>query len=299
MVVGQSRLRTWLKSMPTVRRAWQSVQRLRQTSFTLWLRLWLPVRLRFYRPRPHGLHKPLIVSLTSHPPRFKYLPLTLKCLLCQSVRPDHLILWIAREHSELLPVSVLALQRHGLQIAWVDDLKSYKKLLPALQAYGFNVNHVVVDDDMYQAPGWLEALVQADAPGAVACHFSRLWRDADGQIPTYRQWPAMSPGTQSTHGLLIGHGGVLFPPGSLGPEVCDYALASQLCPRQDDIWFTWHALMRGFAIHRVSQPTRRFSWPGADNHGVALSAQNNPPGGGNDLAMQCMINHYGIELAPN
>lgn len=50
--------------------------------------------------------------------------------------------------------------------------------------------------------------------------------------------------------------------------------------------------MRGFRIKRVRIHMPRFSWPGADV--VALSNQNNLQGGGNDLAMQKMISHYGI-----
>ena len=43
------------------------------------------------------------MSLTSYPPRFGTLHLTLACLLDQSVKPDHLILWIAREDIKELP----------------------------------------------------------------------------------------------------------------------------------------------------------------------------------------------------
>ncbi|MES3006304.1 MAG: hypothetical protein V4751_00875 [Pseudomonadota bacterium] len=256
------------------------------------VRWFLPLWRQVRRARRHALSAPVIVSLTSYPPRFWCLPQTLRCLLCQSVKPDQLILWLAAADRDQLPDEVWAFQRHGVQIEFVEDLKPYKKLIPALQRFGFDVNHVIADDDMYLAPRWLESLLAEDANGAVVCHFSRIWMDSSGQVPTYREWPAMLPGTTSSHGLLIGHGGVWFPPGSLGPEACDYALAEQLCPRQDDIWFSWHALMRGYLIRRTSRPSRRFSWPGADD--VALSKQNNPTGGGNDVAVQRMIAHFGI-----
>jgi len=44
-------------------------------------------------------HKDIFVSLTSHPPRFCTLHLTLKSLLIQSVRPKELILWIGNEEN--------------------------------------------------------------------------------------------------------------------------------------------------------------------------------------------------------
>src|SRR5262249_15606303 len=75
--------------------------------------------------RPHGLPRPLIVSLTSYPPRFPTLALTLKCLLTQSVTPDHLVLWVTRDDFSLLPRDVLDLRSHDLEIALAPDLRSF------------------------------------------------------------------------------------------------------------------------------------------------------------------------------
>lgn len=288
-----------LKRAPGLTGLWGYLHRLRKYSHYQWLRTVLPLQLRFpglfgVKQRNHHLSDSVIVSLTSHPPRFWCLALTLQCLLRQSVKPDHLILWIAHDHQSLLPRSVLDLQRYGLKIEFVDDWKPYKKLLPAIDKFGFDVNHVIVDDDMYQSPRWLETLLAEPVSDEVVCHFGRFWRDEDGHISNYREWPAMPPGAVSKRGFLIGHGGVWFPPNSLGPGVCNYNLAKQLCPMQDDIWLTWHALMQGKRIRRTAAATRRFSWPGADADGVALSDQNNPPEGGNDLAVKRMIAHYGV-----
>lgn len=287
--------RQWLKGFTVLRAAREVLRRVRLASKTAALRISLPIKLRTHQAQPHNMAQPVIVSLTSYPPRFPWLALTLRCLLCQSIKPDKLILWVAHADYDALPAEVLALQQHGLCIERVPDLKPYKKLIPALQQFGFDVNHVIADDDMYYPANWLESLLAEGDGQSVVCHFSREWRTApDLDIPTYTEWPAMAPGARSRYGLLIGHGGVWFPPGSLGPEACDYELASQLCPLQDDIWFSWHALMRGFAIQRTAVSVPRFSWPGADDGGLALSARNNPPGGGNDVAVQKMVAHYGI-----
>jgi len=299
MALVDHRLRQRLKQVPRLWALWFVLRHVRIYCRYLWFRLWLLVLMRFPEPsvrksRPHHLPSTLIVSLTSHPPRFWCLALTLQCLLRQTIKPDHLILWIAHNDRSQLPAAVLRLQGHGLEIRYVDDLKSYKKLIPALQAFGCDVNHVIVDDDMYQAPDWLESLLREPSNNHVVCHFGRLWCDEQGRVQTYRQWPAMEPGAVSERGFIIGHGGVWFPPGSLGPEALDYELASELCPLQDDAWFTWHALMRGYQIRRTSRSPRRFSWPGADANGVALSDQNNSQGGGNDLALRRMLEHYGV-----
>ncbi|WP_237134305.1 glycosyltransferase family A protein [Pseudohongiella sp. O18] len=298
MALVDTNSRKKLKRVPGLRAFWLLLGRVRIHVLYMWLRLWLPFVMRFpffssFSSRPHQLPTKVVVSLTSHPPRFWCLALTLRCLLRQTVKPDHLILWVARGDKPQLPAAVFKLQAYGLDIRYVDDLGSYKKLIPALQAFGYDVNHVIVDDDMYQAPDWLKSLLHDRSDNEVVCHFGRLWCDTEGRVVTYRQWPAMEPGAVSDRGFLIGHGGVWFPPGSLGPEACDYELARELCPLQDDVWFTWHALMRGYSIRRTQRSTKRFSWPGADANGVALSDRNNPLDGGNDLAVKRMLAHYG------
>jgi hypothetical protein len=287
-------VRQWLKGFRILRVCVRHARKMQVQGIYLLMRLGLPPGFPFRAAECHGRPQPVIVSVTSYPPRFRWLALTLRCLLNQSVKADRVILWVAHADRDLLPMAVVKLQARGLSIKSTEDLKSYKKLIPALQCYGFDVNHVIADDDMYYPRHWLATLLDDKAESAVVCHFARVWREEKGGIDTYLQWPELPPGAASSHGLLIGLGGVWFPPGSLGEAVCDYALASRLCPSQDDIWFTWHALMNGYQIKRSAVSVPRFSWPGADV--VALSKTNNAPGQGNDQAIGRMVRHYGLPV---
>jgi hypothetical protein len=76
---------------------------------------------RHVTPRPHGLGAPLIVSLTSYPKRYDILHLTLTCLLCQTIVPDEIILWISDADFDELPVPVLMLQERGVQLRSEKD----------------------------------------------------------------------------------------------------------------------------------------------------------------------------------
>jgi len=104
---------------------------------------------------PHPLPGQLIVSLTSYPPRFATLDKTIKCLLRQTVKPDAIVLWIASGDRSKLPDAVTRLERDGLTIACCDNLRSYKKIIPALERYP-NAFIVAADDDLYIWPTWLE-----------------------------------------------------------------------------------------------------------------------------------------------
>ncbi len=118
-------------------RLWRRIDRYRQKFKT---RLWAPGLVSAplaapSRGRPHGLPGELIVSLTSYPPRFRTLDLTLRCLLTQTVRPDRVILWIAEADMAKLPPAVVALVEYGLDIRACKDTRSYKKIIPALAAF--------------------------------------------------------------------------------------------------------------------------------------------------------------------
>src|SRR5579864_6248399 len=115
-----------------------------------WLRPWR-VAVRWILRRsgtPHGLPGTLVVSLTSYPPRFPTVALTLRCLLTQSIKPDHVILWIAHADEARLPPEVLALRALGLEIRSTEDLRSFKKIVPALRDFP-DAFIVTADDDVY------------------------------------------------------------------------------------------------------------------------------------------------------
>src|ERR1700733_6846219 len=93
-------------------------------------------RWHLARPgKPHTLSRKLIVSVTPFPPRFSPLALALRSLLRQTVTADQTVLWIAHEAMPLLPRNVFDLQRAVLTIYPTDDLRSYKKILPALTGF--------------------------------------------------------------------------------------------------------------------------------------------------------------------
>ncbi len=119
----------------------------------------LATRITPIRPAErHSLPGKLVVSLTSYPPRFATLGLTLRSLLLQDVRPDVLVLWVSVADRKLLPRSVTSLQQFGLVISECEDVKSYNKIIPALKAYP-DAFIITADDDMRYPEGWLPQFV--------------------------------------------------------------------------------------------------------------------------------------------
>ena len=235
----------------------------------------LPIR----RGPRHALDRELVVSLTSYPPRFPTLHLTLRALLSQSVTPDRLVLWIAHGDIAKLPPKVTALVPRGLEIRGCDDLRSFTKLIPALAAFS-DAYIVTADDDIYYPRHWLEALVAKALPGTsdIVAHTVRRPAYVDGRLAPIYAWDmnAVDPATQMASDDLfaVGVAGVLYPPAALHPDVSDSALFLQLCPTCDDSWFAWMARRQGTLVRRSDTPrwSRLIAWRGT-NAG-SLSADN-------------------------
>src|SRR5579871_6494984 len=105
---------------------------------------WISYRNKRRSPR---IDCNVIVSITSYPPRFGVLPLTLKTLLMQSYPDYRLILWIAHDDYKAVPRSVLRLTRSGLEIMTCPDLRVFTKLIPAMRRFPDSII-VTADDDV-------------------------------------------------------------------------------------------------------------------------------------------------------
>ena len=227
----------------------------------------------------HGLDRELVVSLTSYPRRFPTLHLTLRSLLSQSVSPDRLVLWIAHDDFAKLPPKVTNLVPRGLKIRGCEDLRSFKKIVPALKAFP-EAYIVTADDDVYYPRRWLKGLVDAAMPGTsdIVAHTVRRPVYVESALAPIETWEmnAVDSATQRASDDLfpVGVAGTLYPPSAFHPEVSDSEVFTKLCPTCDDSWFAWMARRQGTLVRRSASPkwTRFIAWSGT-NAG-SLAAEN-------------------------
>lgn len=244
--------------------------------------------------RPHQLDRPLVISLTSHPPRFKTLPLTLKCLLSQSVKPNTVVLWIAHNDRSYLTQDILQLQERGLTIRYCEDLRSYNKIIPTLDAYP-NSYIVTADDDIHYHRGWLESLISTDLDRmqVIALRAYRIRLGEDNFPLRYLDWefPVRSDVADPLL-FAAGVGGVLYPPGTFSHEVFNAESFMRLCPRADDVWLYWMARLNGKTVRQVGRNNRLHWWPGSQT--VSLWSGNQLADDGNDAQIANLIKKYGF-----
>lgn len=254
----------------------------------------LPIRSEGAR---HSLPGMLIVSMTSYPARFAALHLTLRCLMNQTIRPDLIVLWIARKEMSLVPDSLKRLPGAEFTIRECDDLRSYNKLVHALREYP-EAFVITVDDDVMYEPDCIERLVRAynAAEPTIVCHRAhRPTYSEDGKLNPYRAWQRRvddPPSELPSEDLFpTGVGGVLYPPGSLPPATLNTSLMMDLCPTCDDSWFFFHGRQAGSKVKRAPGPSGQpVEWP--HTQAGALRVQHR--GGRKDEQLQALCRHFGI-----
>ncbi|MDM0067679.1 class I SAM-dependent methyltransferase [Variovorax sp. J31P207] len=248
-----------------------------------------------YRKRPrhkHSLPGQLLVSVTSYPKRFNTLELTLRRILQQSVQADETILWVAQEDRDQIPQGVLALQRSGLSIRVTEDLRSYKKIIPALKASPASFILTLDDDTAYPLDVIEPLVANYRRSDEILCRRAhRVAFDENGEVLPYKRWQFQTEVEESSPNLFpTGVGGILYPPGSLHPDVLDQATFTALAPLADDVWLYWMEWLAGSTVRRVGPAYLVQPWPGCDEQGLWTSHNS---AGGNDKAILGLGARYG------
>lgn len=184
----------------------------------------------------------LIVSLTSFPARINTVHKTIQSLLLQSMKPNRIILWLAEDEfpgkDSELPEQLLRLKKYGLEIIYCENLRSFKKLIPALRAFP-GADIVTADDDLYYRRNWLKTLYAEHMrhPEDICAHrITKFYIDESGEFRTIAGGYDVYP-CPSYLNKLSGGAGTLYMPGILHPDVTQKELFMTLCPTSDDIWF--------------------------------------------------------------
>lgn len=192
--------------------------------------------------------KEIIISLTTHGRRIHSVHLTIESLMCQTIKPNKIILWLSEKEfsNNKLPLMLKKYEDRGLEILFTRDLRSYTKLLPCLKEHQDDII-ITVDDDIIYDYNMVENLIREYSIQPDLIHFCRGHRMIikNKILLPYKKWLMNIEKTDIT--LLnfpTGVGGVLYPPHSLSEEVFNEKVFLDMCPSADDVWFKAMALLK-------------------------------------------------------
>lgn len=223
--------------------------------------------------------------------------MAVETLLRQSVQPERLILWI----SDAVEVRTLspALQnqvRRGLEIRPVPDIGPFTKIIPALREFPDHPVLTVDDDSMYEPDLFARLYAACEArPQFVHCHRAHVMHvDAEGWPRPYTSWELRTLTENGPSHLLFptGVGGVIYPPGTLHPEVLNEAAFRDLCPTADDVWLKAMALKNNVQACRLPGIQREFPVV-SRGQDIGLYRMN-VDAGRNDIQIRRVFERYGL-----
>jgi len=242
----------------------------------------------------------IIVSLTTYGKRLQEVCYTVESLMQQTMLANRIVLNVdPSSQTQPLPLSLQKQIDRGLEVAVVEDIKSYKKLIPTMKA---NPDAIIItaDDDLLYNFDIIERLFNSYLLNPHKIHALRthtLKFDTNGKLLPYDQWGFEKADTDNPHRLFAtGCGGVLYPPHSLAPEVFDQTTFTSICPTADDVWFHAMAVLNGTDVIKV--PTKSKNGCeyilNEDVQDMGLCQINTGTSGRNDEQIKAVYSKYGI-----
>lgn len=240
----------------------------------------------------------IIVSLTSYLPRIHDVKYTIYSLLNQNFPPDKLILWLDEDsfpqREKNLPRDLLELRAFGLTVDWCENLRPYKKLIPALEKYPDDII-VTADDDIFYQPDWLKILYDEHLknPDCVIAHrANRIRLDTRGNIFPYTSWQfeikSKAPGYKN---FLTSGAGALYKKDFFHADILKRELFLDLSPSADDIWFWSMIVLNGTKIKIPAAAQSYLIYVDIDTqlNGETLWAKNRTQ---NDIQLRRIMEKY-------
>ena len=241
----------------------------------------------------------LIVSLTSFPARIDKVHLTINTLLKQNLKPDRVILWLSESQftDKKLPETLTKLTDLGLEIRYSEeDIRSYKKLVPALKEFPDDII-VTADDDMYYKEDWLEGLYNAYLinPKNIYTRRGCRARVVNDKIDIIkpRDYNFEYNFPTDYNNLLMGGSGTLYPPHTLNDDIFNIELIKNLIPTHDDIYFWVMGILNGTKVGVVGGFDYSFYYTeAASENGLCLNNTSTGSGMSSEEALEKISAKY-------
>ena len=184
-------------------------------------------------------HNNIIISLTSYTKRFDTLDLCIKSLLMQTIKPDRVVLYLARKDGENIPSKILELKQYGLDIRIVsEDYRPHKKYMYAMEEFTDSLI-ITVDDDAIYSNNLVKALLDTHRkyPNAVVTGRAREIKITNGIFSPYNEWKLSGKREEPSMMMLAtGVGGILYPPKLLDVDMVTNREYIEKYIDVDDLW---------------------------------------------------------------
>lgn len=242
-------------------------------------------------------YEEVIVSLTTFPARIQEVWIVVECLFRQTFKPDKIVLWLDKNRFDIttLPIQLKKQISRGLEIRFVEDLRSHTKYFYALSEFK-NKIVVTVDDDCYYPNNLLENLINIhkEFPSSIVSNRVHKLTFNSDKLNPYSKWQHNYSPKHSISGkyLLTGVGGVLYPPNIFDEKLFNKAVFLEKCKYADDIWLAINAFILDLDV--ASNNTFNKDFISISNTSEVRLLDFNSKGNGNDFQIKNLLDHYNL-----
>lgn len=264
------------------------------------------VKKIFYQKDLQGFNhetreKKIIITLTSYPKRIMYTPMAIASMMCQTMKPDKVVLYLAKEDfpDRKLPKIYQKIKEKGVEIRFRDDLKVHMKYYYAFKEFPDDLV-ITIDDDILYHKDLIENLYKSylEEPSEIhAAYVNQLTFDDDAHILPYGEWnhKFINTNKKSSHQYMaLGVGGVLYSPRKFCPEVFNVEMIKKLCPTNDDIWLKFMEVLSGIRVRNAAMKKTGTILRDTQRN-LALGIVNMTEGR-NDVQLRAMREYYNHRL---
>lgn len=240
----------------------------------------------------------IIVSLTTIGFRIKKVHKVMLIVLNQTLKVDRIILYVdqTKFNADNVPAILKIFQKiFGVEIRFVEDVGPHTKYFWAMKEFTNDII-VTVDDDVRYPADLISELFDSykKHPKAVSARRGHyITFDDQGEIKRYVDWSHKYDKLLDTPSMRLfatGVGGVLYPPKVIHNEVFNLATLKSLALKNDDIWLKFMQMIGNTPVV-FTKPFTTKHIKGSQK--VALN-QGNVAGGGNDVIVKNLVNHYDL-----
>jgi len=196
----------------------------------------------------------IIVSLTSTFERSHLLFYTIQSLLRQTHKPDVLMVNISKNaylRDSGFKETPEWLLHKEINVNYVENTGSYRKLLPAIENSSSNDIIVTADDDILYGQDWLKNLLEIseeETDSIVCCRARRIKENFFRNWQNYSNWGLITEKTKGVDILATGGAGAVYRKKLLDLDFINDEHFLKIAPTTDDLWFRMASMRNNIPV---------------------------------------------------
>lgn len=246
-----------------------------------------------------------VFSLTSYSDRvLDALPYALYSIIIQTIKPKKIVVYLDNVHwnDENLPDILKKIRSIGVDFRFCEDIRSYKKLIPALKDFPENPI-ITLDDDFYYNKDyheWMRIAYEKSDKKTVLGQWGCIPEKKDGKYIPYNEWKDIKYMKEGDEVSFFGCCCCCYPPKIFDDEILNQEIFMKLCPTADDIWFWIMEKRQGIKTKLIEPHGYGFNTSvnrieEYDLKQTGTLMYQNVTGGKNNQQLKDLLKYYNIE----